>query len=110
MMTSMITSINCDTELKDNSQDINTLEQNRWQSLSEGKSAEYRSWSIHTSLIRGKLWVHWRHPKDPFIRYGCPLTEGDMEGTINHVRFLIDTAILLETRGKINQRFDEEIG
>lgn len=94
-----MTSINYDTEFKDNSQDINALEQN--------KSAQYRGWSIHTSLIRGKLWVHWQHPKDPSLRYGCPLTEGDMEGTINHVRFLIDTAILLETRGKIDQRIDQ---
>lgn len=61
---------------------------------------QYRGWSINTNIIRGKLWIHWQNPRDPSLRYGCPIIEGDMDGTIKHVRFLIDTSILLEIRGE----------
>jgi hypothetical protein len=84
----MMTSVNFDQNLHENNS-------------SQTLDVQYRGWSIYTNLIRGKLWVHWQHPKDPTLRYGCPLTDAGMEGTINHVRFLIDTAILLETRGML---------
>jgi len=61
-------------------------------------TAQYRGWTIYTQVIRGKIWVHWKNPRDPSLRYGCPITEEGMDATIKHVRFLIDTSILLENR------------
>ena len=71
---------------------------------------QYRGWSIYTNMIRSKLWVHWQHPCDPSLRYGCPLTDGGMEATINHVRFLIDTSILLENRGNLDKKLEDSAG
>ncbi len=58
----------------------------------------YRGWRVNTHMVKGKLWLQWQHPSDPSIRYGCPLMPQGLEATINHVRFLIDTSILLESK------------
>ncbi len=75
---------------------------------------QYRGWSVYTNVIRGKIWIHWQNPRDPDLRYGCPMTEGDMDATIKHVRFLIDTSILLESRvgnrGKTEENLEDSPG
>lgn len=70
---------------------------------------QYRGWSIHTNIIRSKLWIHWQNPRDPALSYGCPIIEGDMDATIKHVRFLIDTSILLESRGEDLDKAEQEL-
>lgn len=58
---------------------------------------QYRGWLISTKMINGQLWIRWQHPSDNFPRYGRPVVSGDLAATINHVRFLIDVAIKLES-------------
>lgn len=57
----------------------------------------YRGWPISTKVINGKLWLRWQHPQESFPRYGCPVTEEGLAVTVNHVRFMIDLAIKLES-------------
>lgn len=93
----MMTSVNPDTNL-------NKSNTNPHQEL----ATQYRGWSIHTNILRGKLWIHWQNPRDPALSYGCPITEGDMDTTIKHVRFLIDTSILLEIRGENLEQAEQD--
>jgi hypothetical protein len=57
----------------------------------------YKGWTIATKVINGKLWLHWQHPQESLPRYGCPVSEEGLAATINHVRFMIDLMMNLES-------------
>jgi len=57
----------------------------------------YRGWLITTKTLKGQLWMQWQHPLDSIPRYGCIVVKGDIAATLNHVRFLIDVSMELES-------------
>jgi hypothetical protein len=59
--------------------------------------ARYKGWSISSKVINGKLWLRWQHPQENIPRYGCPVGEGGLSATVNHVRLMIDLTMKLES-------------
>lgn len=86
------------------SQPKSTVSANLSSTESEQLPILYRGWVISTEVIKKQLWVRWQHPLEDFPRYGCPVTDDDVDSAINNVKSTIDITIDLEqsSSGTVN--------